>query len=67
LKSSIPYGVLEIVLAQVGTMKAVLASLALAWAVNGLSLNVANSGGNATQHSYGIMYEDISHSGDGGM
>ncbi len=31
-------------------------------------LNVAATGGNATSHlQYGIMFEDISHSGDGGL
>jgi hypothetical protein len=48
-------------------MKNILPFLALGGAVNGLSLSVASSGGNATQKGYGIMFEDISHSGDGGM
>lgn len=37
-------------------------------AVAAVTLSVANSGGNATSpYQYGIMFEDISHSGDGGM
>jgi hypothetical protein len=48
-------------------MRGLLSCLAFVGAANGLSLSVASSGGNATQHGYGIMFEDISHSGDGGM
>lgn len=33
-----------------------------------MTLSVASSGGNATSgYQYGIMFEDISHSGDGGI
>jgi alpha-N-arabinofuranosidase len=33
-----------------------------------VTLSVAKSGGNATSpYMYGIMFEDISHSGDGGL
>ncbi len=33
-----------------------------------VAIRVAGSGGNASSpYMYGIMFEDISHSGDGGM
>ena len=36
--------------------------------VSAVTLSVASSGGNATSgYQYGLMFEDISHSGDGGM
>lgn len=40
----------------------------LAGAVSAVTLSVASSGGNATSgYQYGLMFEDINHSGDGGM
>lgn len=40
----------------------------LASAVAAVSLSVASSGGNSTSgYQYGLMFEDINHSGDGGM
>lgn len=42
--------------------------LGLVGVAAGVSLSVASTGGNATSpFQYGIMFEDISHSGDGGM
>lgn len=35
---------------------------------NALTISVSTSGGNASSpYQYGIMFEDINHSGDGGM
>lgn len=40
----------------------------LAGAVSAVTISVAPSGGNATSgYQYGLMFEDINHSGDGGM
>lgn len=40
----------------------------LAGAVSAVTLSVASSGGNATSgYQYGIIFEDINHSGDGGI
>ncbi|KUI57625.1 Alpha-L-arabinofuranosidase A [Cytospora mali] len=40
----------------------------LAGAVSAVTLSVASSGGNATSgYQYGLMFEDINHSGDGGI
>lgn len=40
----------------------------LAGAVSAVTLSVATSGGNATSgYQYGLMFEDINHSGDGGI
>ncbi|ROW10173.1 hypothetical protein VMCG_01633 [Cytospora schulzeri] len=40
----------------------------LAGVVSAVTLSVASSGGNATSgYQYGLMFEDISHSGDGGI
>lgn len=40
----------------------------LAGAVAAVTLSVASSGGNSTSgYQYGLMFEDINHSGDGGM
>ncbi|KAK4156064.1 glycoside hydrolase superfamily [Chaetomidium leptoderma] len=45
-----------------------LSLLALAGAAAAVSLSVANSGGNATSpYMYGLMFEDINQSGDGGL
>lgn len=45
-----------------------LAVLGLAGAAAAVSLSVASSGGNATSpYMYGIMFEDINQSGDGGL
>jgi len=42
--------------------------LAFFAAAQALNLSVASSGGNATSPlAYGIMFEDINHSGDGGI
>jgi len=42
--------------------------LAFVAATQGLSIDVASSGGNASSAlQYGIMFEDINHSGDGGL
>lgn len=39
----------------------------LAGAVSAVTLSVATSGGNTTSgYQYGLMFEDINHSGDGG-
>jgi alpha-N-arabinofuranosidase len=50
-------------------MLSVLGSVAvLASVVNALNLTVSSTGGNATSAlQYGIMFEDINHSGDGGI
>ncbi|KAK4120308.1 glycoside hydrolase family 51 protein [Parathielavia appendiculata] len=45
-----------------------LALLGLAGATAAVTLSVANTGGNATSpYMYGIMFEDINQSGDGGL
>jgi alpha-N-arabinofuranosidase len=45
-----------------------LSLLGLAGAAAAVSVSVANSGGNATSpYMYGIMFEDINQSGDGGL
>ena len=45
-----------------------LSASAFAAAVGAVTVNVASSGGNATSPTqYGIMFEDINNSGDGGV
>jgi alpha-N-arabinofuranosidase len=45
-----------------------LSLLALAGTAAAVTLSVSNSGGNATSpYMYGIMFEDINQSGDGGL
>jgi alpha-N-arabinofuranosidase len=45
-----------------------LSLLGLAGAAAAVSVSVASSGGNATSpYMYGIMFEDINQSGDGGL
>jgi alpha-N-arabinofuranosidase len=45
-----------------------LSLLALTGAAAAVTLSVANSGGNDTSpYMYGIMFEDINQSGDGGL
>jgi len=50
-------------------LRSLLSSLAAFTAVvQAINLNVASSGGNASSPmQYGIMFEDINHSGDGGI
>lgn len=46
----------------------VLYALSLATAAEAVTLTVQSSGGNATSpYQYGIMFEDINYSGDGGV
>ena len=48
--------------------KTLLRACALATAVTAVEFTVLSSGGNATSpYQYGIMFEDINHSGDGGV
>ena len=47
---------------------AAVALAGLAATAQALSISIASSGGNATSDlAYGIMFEDINHSGDGGI
>lgn len=49
-------------------LSTILSVSALAVAVQAVTINVASSGGNATSpYQYGIMFEDINNSGDGGV
>jgi alpha-N-arabinofuranosidase len=49
-------------------LKSLLSATALAATASALTVNVASSGGNATSpFQYGIMFEDINNSGDGGI
>lgn len=49
-------------------LSSLVASFVLAGVANGLTLQVASSGGNASSPlAYGLMFEDINHSGDGGI
>jgi alpha-N-arabinofuranosidase len=49
-------------------LSSLVTSLFLAGVANGLNLTVASTGGNASSPlTYGIMFEDINHSGDGGI